>query len=69
MTTLREHIQIQQDTASDLEGVLEALQALHSEGMVTASHSSLINVAHCLAARLSKQLDPSHLPGGAGLSV
>lgn len=62
MTALREYIQIQQDMASDLEGVLEAQQVLHSSGMVATSHSSLINVAHSLAARLNQQLDPLRLP-------
>ncbi|RWR08493.1 hypothetical protein [Paenirhodobacter populi] len=65
MSTLREHIQNQQNMACNLVGVLEALAILDNEGMGKGGAvTSLISVALVMASDINEGLDTVNLPKG-----
>lgn len=65
MTTLHKHIQDQQDIATNLCGVLEALSILDNEGCAPGAVTSLVSVARNLAEGLAEGLDIVNLPEDA----
>lgn len=62
MTTLLKHVQAQQDIATTLCGVIEALSILHNEEVALGAVTSLLNVAGDLAQKLASNLDSVSLP-------
>ena len=62
MTDYRQHIQRQQGIATDLEGLLSALEHLHNESTGLEAQTALIRIAREMAADLSDNLDSTRLP-------
>ena len=62
MPSLHRYIQSQQDAATNLCGVMEALSILDSEGCAPGAVTSLISVGRSLAEALSDGLDSVNLP-------
>ncbi|WP_112310355.1 hypothetical protein [Pseudogemmobacter bohemicus] len=66
MTTLRQHIQNQQDMSCTLCGVIEAIAILDNEGRGQGTAvTALIQVAGELAEKLNHNLDSINLPEAA----
>jgi hypothetical protein len=62
MNDLRKHIQRQQGPATDLEGLLSALEHLHNESTGLEAQAALIRIARGLADDLCTNLDVIRLP-------
>lgn len=62
MTPLENHIQAQQNIASNLQDILEALVTLNSEGLAARAQTVLIGVARQMAEELNANLDSVALP-------
>lgn len=63
MTRLYDHLQVQQDLASQLTGVIAAIEALHRNDVGQEVLPELISMAHNMAENLSRNLDVVALPG------
>ena len=60
--SLRAHIALQQNVATQLCGVLEALDILDNEDVAPGARTALINVALSMAIELNRNLDSVNLP-------
>ena len=60
--TLKQHLQDAQDRATQLEGVLEAIDFLDGEQRCANGLTALIRVACDMSNQLQRQLDAVNLP-------